>query len=937
LSRAITSDELVLLRSDKQWSKPKLAIHVPTVVFACQVNQTFDITDGVAECAYNNVTTGAYTDVLAGETAWIGSTPGARDVGIVRVRKAPTSTMFYFGETSDVAWANDLYITVVKQIGLWARVPLDSGSTKFMDYDIPFSATNSFYAPPIPVLGPEVAVLELGEAASVTHQPPSAAASWSPVGATITGFAWVAPGASATSGMTTATPSMTYNAPGWYLIYCTITDSNGQTARGYRWVAVDPDCPPFLITGNPAGSADAGGASFGVKLLDGADPSEIVDGAMVVLWSQDRYDGQAGSLGPIDGYENVITLGRIAGESIKWAPRGSAVEFQVQGPAYWLQQMYSPGFTLNYVSGTPSKWEEYATLTVDKTLAHLVSWRSTIAAVMDVFRSGDTRNAKVLRPASGSLWSQLTGEEMAGKILAEPMCNRYGQLFFEVATQHLDEAARDDVPVVMQLTKNDWRETVDIEARRINQVAMLELSAYKTYDGAALRSVFSRAMGMIARVTGNLEARGPILAADQDDCNRLNGSLLADANNPYPVVPFDLAQNNRFVDIAPQQYVTVDLAAGDTPAGVVWSAQRLVPRRWELVFVKPGNYFRLQLECEAATVVAPGSTYIPPVGTQVTFPPIVITPPLIPPIIPGGGTNFPPVVNPPPPPSDESNCAVDGPNGPYPLIWSVPLLDAQAGPIVAETYFGHFGLRPEEFAYKTTLQVIGTPVGLAWSHLHAYAMDCRGEIAAGGEGTQISDGVFTFAPVIAEAACGFRIVLDNDLDSDFSFGTTGTSLGGGGNIDPTSPAVHFPTGVNNLTPGNIYKAHVFGGNLDNYWAGTISHYTSTETCFDFSNGTSMSGRMGSYGDTDLSNFVDYTVVPVGGLHCVLTTVDDPGDDHKGIDVWFQAVTTKIAVRAFRYPTASAHINYRLEIYVGTVTGERKLYLKGGFLTNICSG
>ena len=73
-------------------------------------------------------------------TVYIGTSAGARDLGIVRVRKAWTSSIAYIGETSEIAWANDLYVTVVDDFRIWRRdiYPLDD-DPNLVDYEIAYS------------------------------------------------------------------------------------------------------------------------------------------------------------------------------------------------------------------------------------------------------------------------------------------------------------------------------------------------------------------------------------------------------------------------------------------------------------------------------------------------------------------------------------------------------------------------------------------------------------------------------------------------------------------------------------------------------------------------------------------------------------------------------------------------------------------------------
>jgi hypothetical protein len=143
---------LARLRAKRSFSEGFLAIEIPNPVFACRVNQTFVTHDRVAEFIFDGVTLGAYTDVIPGMTAWIGSSLGAFDLGVTRVCKAATSDHLYVGETSEIAWSDNLFVTVVDQFGIHPKhIRIDAGVPK-MDYDLAYSDQHNLFDP-IPIMG----------------------------------------------------------------------------------------------------------------------------------------------------------------------------------------------------------------------------------------------------------------------------------------------------------------------------------------------------------------------------------------------------------------------------------------------------------------------------------------------------------------------------------------------------------------------------------------------------------------------------------------------------------------------------------------------------------------------------------------------------------------------------------------------------------------
>src|SRR5690242_16241096 len=112
-ARAMTSDEKTLSRLERQRTQLFISgLENRPVVFSARINQVFSTHDMVAQFGWDGLSQGAYANVLVGMTAYIGSVEGAYDVGICRVRKVPTSNLFYVGETSEVDFADNLWVTV---------------------------------------------------------------------------------------------------------------------------------------------------------------------------------------------------------------------------------------------------------------------------------------------------------------------------------------------------------------------------------------------------------------------------------------------------------------------------------------------------------------------------------------------------------------------------------------------------------------------------------------------------------------------------------------------------------------------------------------------------------------------------------------------------------------------------------------------------------
>jgi hypothetical protein len=609
--RAITSSELVKLRADNQWSSLYAAIYKPQTIFAAQINQSFTTTDDITEITFDNVTTGAYTDIPAGATMYIGTTPGAYNVGLARVRKAATSSVIYIGRISEIVWADNLYITVVREFSLWAKHWLvKSENEVYMDVDIAYSDQNTLFDP-VPVLGPDWVVLLVDGSVTIN---PSAAGSWV-FDSTISSYSWAAPGSYSVTGGSSSSCSITYTSAGQYLIQCQVTAANGKSFIGYRNVFVFESFDDAIEVNldSCTGDMDSGGWNFTVTGYQGISVTDVREGAKVVLFTKDVFNGIVDNLGPQAGHENLLVVGWIDGETIEQNAELGSVKFTCRGPAGRLNTM--TGFPTGLKQDTVSSltWLLVRSLTVDKAIYNTLHWRSTLTAVADVTLTGDTRTASALTPPAGTLWSQVV--YMANRLIALPAANRFGQMFVEIDAVVTPLASRSSFPIVMTITKSDWDndQNLSIEYKPLAQTAIMNVSG--TGD-AEYEVFFARAPGLIFRRFGKQENRDQLLFSTQQECNDAAKFLLSKSNNKYPAIGIQLAQNNKFIDICPRSFVKLTVAAGDTPRGISFTNKNLLVRRMSFKHdYKTGALLTNLDTCEAETTgenEPEGQTVIPP-------------------------------------------------------------------------------------------------------------------------------------------------------------------------------------------------------------------------------------------------------------------------------------------------------------------------------------
>jgi len=701
LPRAMTSPELSLIRSDGQFSNLYLAILKPATVYTALVNQTFTTQDMIAQVTYDTGS-GTLGNVLPGMTMYVSAIGyGKYELGQCRIRKTPSGTDFYIGEGSEIAWANRLYLTVVDEFNLWARhIKLDVNNVAYMDYDIAYTDQH-LTLNPVPVLGPRLIPVWLSSGTVII--PFDATDSWC-IGSYVNAWNWTAAGASSSSGMATSTPTITYNAAGTYRVDCVVTAFNGKTTTGHAYVMVFDDAHPpitqFEFKG-ASGSWSGGGWTTKVLMYAEADSSLVVDRAQCVLFAKDYYGTTLQSISPVTGRENIITSGWINSETIEINPDGSSVEFTFASANSWLDKL--PGFPVGLQNvALADAWTNFGQLTVDKSLYHLFYWQSTVIPVIDVYLTGDTKlSAEQSVPGEMSLWQQIS-YLATNTLLAKGISDRYSRLFVEVDADLTSVTDRSTIPVVMTLGYTDWRDKAQIIQYIVPPTGKIAASGVAIDVNSIPLAYFALSPGHVFKRHGKSGKQDRLLLKDQSHLNETTGMLVGKDNRRLDFV-FDLAGNNRMVDIAPKQFVTFNVVAGDSPIGFTYSGHVII-REIAISFSsgsngKDDNFLQITWHAEQET--------FPELSTNGDIP---LSPPnsIIPPI--------PPLPPPPPPPvitgDLSANVAVVTNNG---IFFTNNFNDT----LPVKWYSWNTGLNPANIQYIFNFDVSKIS-GRGFLHLYTY-------------------------------------------------------------------------------------------------------------------------------------------------------------------------------------------------------------------------
>lgn len=595
----LSPTELATQRKSGQWTEYFLAIADYTAVYTAELFALPSTTDMVVQVSYTNGG-GILSDVLNGMTMYVGTSPGAYNRGMCRIRKTPTASIFYVTETSEINWTppsyGTIYLTVVNDFQIRARPLKITNLVTYMDVDVPYLDQHTNFDP-VPVLGGHaVGWLTGGPSgngtATITFD---ASDSWvfdSSISSG--GYHWVCPDATITN-HTTATPSLEFDSTGMFVVSCEVTAANGKKFTGYRYVFIfnEDYMPETQFTLGRVGERFGdGGWAFDVTAYAGV--AAVRDRAMCVLFCKDYNEsGEIEVPCQIPDRANIVCVGWINGESITQSAEYGKVDFSVEGAQYWMKNITNFPSGLKLATNTPGKWIDMPGLNVNRALWHLLHWRSTVTAIMDVRLTSDTKLMTLMNPLADSLWEQAKFIINA-TILGYVGVDRFCRLFADIEPQLQPTRTW---PTVMTVTYNDLQEDVMFERNIVNDTSMVDLSGVKVNSTGSGSSFFSLSYGHVFGTYGKPLVVDKLLLSSQSQANTLAGLLLGWKNNNVNPVTLKFGCTHRATDCFPNQFLAIIVTA-NFPRGSF--SGNLIPR--EISFVTDESGFsHTEITCEAET------------------------------------------------------------------------------------------------------------------------------------------------------------------------------------------------------------------------------------------------------------------------------------------------------------------------------------------------
>lgn len=596
----------------------RLYLHQPTIVFAARVAQA-SFQYPIAQVQYDTVTTGTYSVVGLSMTVLFGSSAGAWDKGISRVRLFPTSDTLYFGLSSqgtrigEVDLADNDYITVIDEPRIWSKVPfIDADGETFYDGDIAY--TNEADAcPPVANAGPafvgtidpdtEVITVNLSATDSFVTYP----------GAAIASYLWNIGDGTVTSGdIDEATLTVTFPA-GMRFISLLVADDEANGHMAYVPIlAIDPDNDPtidaFQITRH---TITPDGQPLSVRLLEDVSEITFLPGGFVLIADGEPADGSSRDNVLFAGWVDTEDADIGAGET--GLLRDTVLNLVDVGGR--LKQL--PGYSqvLSHAA-SPTKWGEMNAPSMDRFIHQLLQWQSNALDLANFTWSGtgSTYAFAELFADGSNLWDQVDRKAQSMLPDRKLTCSRLGWL--KVLPDPLIQQSGDRTSVAQaNLTTDDYT-ALSFQQQRHPRVYWLRANAIQAGTSTPPTALFAIAPGTSPGQGSAEQVLSENLAVSQTTLNQAAGHHYARLNAPQGVFTVTLAgSGNSSFDPARMDWVALTItSAVAAQRGLTFTEARFLLHQLDIRY----NYGRggltrtNTLRLERETTGIPAVTYTPP-------------------------------------------------------------------------------------------------------------------------------------------------------------------------------------------------------------------------------------------------------------------------------------------------------------------------------------
>lgn len=431
----ITGSELTTVQTLPARLRGRLISKVPrTPVFRAQVNGAVVVdasTSSITDILYDNVTPGDdYLDIRAGMTIDIGTTPGGRERGSLRVRGITLGQIAVQETSPGMIDINDNdYITVVEEYLPWL-IPVRRIETlnaagitvdfvEYHDYSQIYINQNVAMPPKANIVagaaddGQGYYLVKLADWADAgeTYRTVTLSAVASQAlayGATITSYLWDIGDCTLVSGLLTGA-TITVEVPvGFRYIRLLVGDSNSQGHFMYLplWTHDATYLPltDFKITGDD--TEDGRSMRFEFYGADSSASMSVLPRNSTIYYWKTATFGREAAAAPRQYRQGALLWVLSDATPLRHKRRGTYT-ITAGGAADWMKSVYGFPQKIMNPGDTPNTWYEMTRITGTRLLHYVLTTYTTLPNIVNVFYPALTDEIEEFNTKAGTVWSQV--------------------------------------------------------------------------------------------------------------------------------------------------------------------------------------------------------------------------------------------------------------------------------------------------------------------------------------------------------------------------------------------------------------------------------------------------------------------------------------------------------------------------------------------------
>lgn len=573
-----------VVRTRRQGLTRNLSLIPQTPIFEAVVTTVLrDVTtNGVYSLAYDTVSLGSYAFIEPNMTVWIGSTAGASDLGVLRVRGLPDSDSLFTAETAPAECRAEIgsHITVIDEFRIWRKQPvlIETPSLDFeeyLDYNIMYVDQNDELTPKANITGPlGVPITYAGwQDPGETFRTVQLSASTSFVrkkGSTLASITWDVKDGTYIVGDSHSTEiTVTFPASGEFrYVKLSVEDNSGNV--GIMRVPIWTHSSDYLPYRRFAPTKDERGDGYEMDFSVFGSIFLPV-GRLVCYWEEPKFGASAIPDEYIDQY-----IGWVKGYTEGLTEGYYDISVTTMGPAGILDSLGAFGQTIQDTGAAATAWGEMEHILLQDLVMFVLDWYCTASEICCVsFPDDDSEIYGGSLLGNGSIFAQI--KDVISAKLWEVACDSVGTLVFEKRYSYKTADERADVLPIMTLTTADWTFdqgfSVELTDHNISYVdasgntfdrTLAETQRLKVYSSIAPGKTFSQGSETPSMPFQYL----PLAGNPQIALETLLGHYYAAVTNPLPRIVIRLTKNMDVFEIASRRYVVLDELVTDT--GIVF-------------------------------------------------------------------------------------------------------------------------------------------------------------------------------------------------------------------------------------------------------------------------------------------------------------------------------------------------------------------------------